>query len=90
MGYLDFKKKMVHAVKGSDNTSLTDMCQDSHGNIFVSTINSGLFQLNHRSYSLEHVSISGNLSIACLYVNKNGKILLGSNGKGLWGVLKIK
>ena len=84
MGYLDFKKKMVHAVKGSDNTSLTDMCQDSHGNIFVSTINSGLFQLNHRSYSLEHVSISGNLSIACLYVNKNGKILLGSNGKGLY------
>lgn len=61
--------------------SLSKICQDKKGNIYVGTINSGLYKLEGNDF----VEIPGTHGkpIAELYSSREGKLMIGYDGAGL-------
>jgi signal transduction histidine kinase/ligand-binding sensor domain-containing protein/DNA-binding response OmpR family regulator len=77
-------KLTTYPAEGADATSFTDICQDRRGDIYAATIDNGLYKLDRARNVFMHVQASGNLPIATMKASSNGKILLGSNGAGLF------
>ena len=69
---------------GSNQTSA--ICEDHSGNIFVGTLTAGLFKFNRIANKFEHIIYAKSqqgLPVKCLLVDKQKKILVGTDGIGL-------
>ncbi|GHT62905.1 sensor histidine kinase [Bacteroidia bacterium] len=70
--------------------SVVDMLEDSHGNLWIATYNSGVFSCELRnghwsyySHNPEDSTSINNNSVICLFEDRNGTVWFGTNGNGL-------
>ncbi len=77
------QQQQYYDLKGLDNVS--SICQDLSGNLYVSSLTSGLFKYNKQKDQFDCVSDPEfrNLSIKVLYPIKTGNILVGTDGEGM-------
>lgn len=61
-----------------------DICEDLQGNIYIGTLNKGLFIIRRNSYKLSSVEVEGNskLAISSLCMNKD-ELYIGTDDSGL-------
>jgi ligand-binding sensor domain-containing protein/signal transduction histidine kinase/CheY-like chemotaxis protein/AraC-like DNA-binding protein len=65
-------------------TNVTSICEDKAGNLFVGTLNSGLFIYSKAEQKFDPFNSSIPLPIKKLFLDKNNKILVGTDGMGLY------
>ncbi len=65
-------------------TIITSMCEDKNGGLYVGTLNDGLFIYNKATQKFDSFDNSAPLPIKKLYLEKNNKILIGTDGMGLY------
>lgn len=65
-------------------TNITGICEDKQGDLFVGTLNFGLFIYNRAEQKFDAFDTSIPLPIKKLYLDKNNKILVGTDGMGLY------
>ncbi|SHF70947.1 Signal transduction histidine kinase [Bacteroides luti] len=68
---------------GMVNLDISCMCFGPDNKIYVGSLNQGLFSYNALTNSFDVVSYPTKLPIKTLYVNKQHKIMVGTDGKGL-------
>ena len=61
--------------------TVTVVCEDGDGRIYAGTVNAGLFRIDGNQFT--HIDATGNKSIATLYVNRAGNLMIGYDGQGL-------
>ncbi|HJY12443.1 MAG TPA: two-component regulator propeller domain-containing protein, partial [Flavobacterium sp.] len=66
-----------------DVDNVTSICEDRNGNLFVGTLNHGLYIYNKEEKKFISYSPSASLPIKKLFLDKNNKILIGTDGMGL-------
>ena len=66
-----------------DVDNVTSICEDRNGNLFVGTLNHGLYIYNKDEKKFISYSPSASLPIKKLFLDKNNKILIGTDGMGL-------
>nr|WP_315153419.1 two-component regulator propeller domain-containing protein [uncultured Flavobacterium sp.] len=71
-------------------TNVTSICEDKAGNLFVGTLNSGLFIYSKSEQKFDSFNPSIPLPIRKLFLDKNNKILVGTDGMGLYSYDPIK
>jgi ligand-binding sensor domain-containing protein/signal transduction histidine kinase/DNA-binding response OmpR family regulator len=65
-------------------TNITSICEDKKGNLFLGSLNSGLFIYNSAAQKFESFIDSKSLPIKKLFLIKNNQILVGTDGMGLY------
>lgn len=78
--------KLFKAPESLGNNQISSINEDDQGNIFVGTLAGGLFKLNRNRLKFESVlykNVVNNLPIKCLYFDKNKRLLIGTDGRGL-------
>ncbi|WP_281310092.1 two-component regulator propeller domain-containing protein [Flavobacterium flavigenum] len=65
----------------TDNTS--SICEDKNGNLFVGTLNHGLYVYNREEKKFISYNPSVSLPVKKLFLDKNNKVLIGTDGMGL-------
>ncbi|MBF4470551.1 hybrid sensor histidine kinase/response regulator transcription factor [Flavobacterium sp. HJJ] len=65
-------------------TNITSICEDKKGNLFLGTLNNGLFIYNRSEQKFESFLDSKSLPIKKLFLIKNDQILVGTDGMGLY------
>lgn len=65
-------------------TNITSICEDKKGNLFLGTLNNGLFIYNRSEQKFESFTNSKSLPIKKLFLIKNNQILMGTDGMGLY------
>lgn len=78
--------KLFKAPESLGNNQISSINEDDQGNIFVGTLAGGLFKLNRNRLKFESVPYKNvviNLPIKCLYFDKNKRLLIGTDGRGL-------
>ena len=86
------KIKLYKAPESLGNNQISSMIEDDAGTIFVGTLAGGLFKLNAGSQKFEAVPYNKGanyLPIKCLYLDKNKRMLIGTDGRGIKRYNKI-
>ncbi len=65
-----------------DNVS--SICEDKNGNLFVGTLNHGLYIYDKAEKKFISYSPSASLPVKKLFLDKNNKVLIGTDGMGLY------
>ncbi len=71
---------------GIGSNHISSIEEDSDGNIFVGTLTGGLFRFNQLVHKFEAVNYSNpsvKLPVKCLSFDNNGRLLVGTDGRGI-------
>ena len=72
----------VYTVNSKENT-INNFCEDEEGNIYASSLITGLYVHHNDTETFEHISCSADMNIKAIK-NYNGKILIGTDGAGIY------
>ena len=78
--------KLYKAPESLGNNQISSMVEDDAGNIFVGTLAGGLFKLNAATQKFDPVPYNKGdvyLPIKCLYLDRNKRLLIGTDGRGI-------
>lgn len=78
--------KLYKAPESLGNNQISSMIEDDAGNVFVGTLAGGLFKLNFSTQKFDPVPYNKGdvyLPIKCLYIDKNKRLLIGTDGRGV-------
>ncbi len=62
-------------------STAVSLCQDKEGKVYVGLINGGLYCLSGESF--KHIEATGNKTVAALYYNRDGYVMIGYDGNGI-------
>lgn len=81
---LSDNRRATHYFTGKTiGNTLRDICTDNQGNLWVATFGQGLWRWQEATGQFVQVKAVGNLPLTKIFVNKEGKVMLGCDGKGL-------
>lgn len=63
--------------------SLTDICQDALGNVYISCENGGIYKYERAQDALVQIPVTAHLPVTSVCVTHDRKLMLGCNGNGL-------
>lgn len=69
---------------GTEGVGAQDIQQDALGNIYLASKNQGVFLLRAGSNVFTRISSIGNLPIDNIYISRNNKLYIGSDGLGIY------
>ena len=69
---------------GTEGVGAQDIQQDALGNIYLASKNQGVYLLRAGSYVFTRISSIGNLPIDNIYISRNNKLYIGSDGLGIY------
>lgn len=74
-----------HYLEQEEGTPMTDICEDSQGNIYAASMGKGLFKYDKESDSFHSVCYKGkqNLPIKALFPGNQYEVYIGTDGKGV-------
>ncbi len=83
-GLLEYDgKKAKHYFTDADQNTLTSICIDQTGDIYVGTSNNGVYILSNKDNAFRHLDVSGTKHVSSLYCLRDGRIMFGYDGLGL-------
>lgn len=69
---------------GTEGVGAQDIQQDALGNIYLASKNQGVYLLRAGSNVFTRISCIGNLPIDNIYISRNNKLYIGSDGLGIY------
>ena len=69
---------------GTEGVGAQDILQDALGNIYLASKNQGVYLLRAGSNVFTRISNIGNLPIDNIYISRNNKLYIGSDGLGIY------
>lgn len=76
------KSDQYNAMKGK--VSFRTSCLDQEGNIWLGTLNKGLYYFDRSEQGFRKIDEVGNINISNIYLDKDGTLWGGGNGSGLF------
>ena len=76
--------KITSYFAGTEGVSAQDIQQDALGNIYLASKNQGVYLLRAGSNVFTRISNIGNLPIDNIYISRNNKLYIGSDGLGIY------
>ena len=76
--------KIISYFAGTEGMSAQDIQQDALGNIYLASKNQGVYLLRAGSNVFTRISNIGNLPIDNIYITRNTKLDIGSDGLGIY------
>lgn len=80
----DGGKLRKYAIPMSAQSSLTDICQDRFGDIFISSENKGVYKYVRAKDSFIPIQSTAQLPVTSICTTHDDKLLIGCNGNGLY------
>ena len=67
------------------SNQISALCEDNQGNLFVGTLNNGLYKLNQQTMKFELIPDAAGsiLSVQCLLLDNTNQLLVGTDGQGI-------
>ena len=69
---------------GTEGVGAQDILQDALGNLYLASKNQGVYLLRAGSNAFARISNIGNLPIDNIYISRNNKLYIGSDGLGIY------
>ena len=69
---------------GTEGMGAQDIQQDALGNLYLASKNQGVYLLRAGSNAFTRISSIGNLPIESIYISRNNKLYIGSDGLGIY------
>ena len=76
--------RIISYFAGTEGVSAQDIQQDALGNIYLASKNQGVYLLRAGSNVFTRISNIGNLPIDNIYISRNNKLYIGSDGLGIY------
>ena len=76
--------RVISYFSGTEGVSAQDIQQDVRGNIYLASKNQGVYLLRAGSNVFTRISNIGNLPIDNIYISRNNKLYIGSDGLGIY------
>ena len=76
--------RVISYFSGTEGVSAQDIQQDALGNIYLASKNQGVYLLRAGSNVFTRISNIGNLPIDNIYISRNNKLYIGSDGLGIY------
>ena len=76
--------RVISYFSGTEGVSAQDIQQDALGNIYLASKNQGVHLLRAGSNVFTRISSIGNLPIDNIYISRNNKLYIGSDGLGIY------
>ena len=76
--------KITSYFAGTEGVSAQDIQQDALSNIYLASKNQGVYLLRARSNVFTRISNIGNLPIDNIYISRNNRLYIGSDGLGIY------
>ena len=78
------KFKCTHIYKVNDGFNIGSLIKDSYDNIFIGTLNGGMYRLNSSHTAFDLIPSTAHSHITSAFLRKDGSILVGTDGNGVY------
>ncbi|MBO4849437.1 MAG: response regulator [Prevotella sp.] len=83
-GLLDYDGKSAKSYfNNTEESTLTSICIDPSGNIYVGTTNNGAYIRSGSGGDFHHLDVTGSKHVSTIYCLRDGRIMFGYDGLGL-------
>ena len=76
--------RVISYFAGTEGVDAQDIQQDEQGNVYLASKNQGVYLLRAGSNVFTRISNIGNLPIDNIYISRNNKLYIGSDGLGIY------
>ncbi len=73
----------ISAANALVGENVSSIVEDNAGNVFIGTLTNGLYIYKKNKKSINRAENGRDMLIKCLYLSKNGELLIGTDGQGI-------